>query len=179
MATTTVTRGAVEIAAREGSRLPQGWAVGRDGRSTDDPYGLLDDMLCLRGGGLLPLGGEGEAGYKGYGLAVMVDILCALTSGGLFGADVRDTEETSARVCRFFMAMDIAMFRDIEDFKRDISLMLGRLRSMEAAEGASRVYYAGLKAHENEAESNLKGVPLSEDVWQSLLHAQVLCETHR
>ncbi|MDR1948049.1 MAG: Ldh family oxidoreductase, partial [Spirochaetaceae bacterium] len=94
MATTTVTRGHVEICEREGRKIPPGWAVGKNGRVTDDPLSLLEDMLYLRGGGLLPLGGEGagSGGYKGYGLAVMVDILTALTSGGTYGTAVRDSE---------------------------------------------------------------------------------------
>jgi LDH2 family malate/lactate/ureidoglycolate dehydrogenase len=168
MATTTVTRGSVEISARERLTMPEGWAVGRDGHTTYDPIGLLDDMLFLRGGGLLPLGGEGAAGYKGYGLAVMVDILCALLSGGTYGEDVHDSAVTSARVCHFFMALDITMFRELEDFKADMSRMLNKLTRMEPAEGAERVLYAGLKAHETEAESDRLGVPLLENVWTAV-----------
>ncbi|MDR2135841.1 MAG: Ldh family oxidoreductase, partial [Treponema sp.] len=98
MATTTVTRGKIEVAAREGKEIPPGWAVGTDGLATGDPARLLEDMLYKRGGGLLPLGGEGTGlgGHKGYGLAVMVDILCAVLSGGVFGGAVMDTEITSA-----------------------------------------------------------------------------------
>jgi LDH2 family malate/lactate/ureidoglycolate dehydrogenase len=173
MATTTVTRGSVEISAREKLTMPDGWAVGTNGHTTYDPIQLLDNMLFLRGGGLLPLGGEGAAGYKGYGLAVMVDIMCALLSGGSFGANVRDSALTSARVCQFFMAIDITMFRDLAEFKADMSLMLQALRTMEPAEGAERVLYAGLKAHETEAESERLGVPLLETVY-----TEVLRESH-
>ncbi|MDR0554842.1 MAG: Ldh family oxidoreductase [Treponema sp.] len=170
MATTIVTRGAVEICEREGTRIPQGWAVGKNGRATDDPVSLLDDMLYLRGGGLLPLGGEGAAfgGYKGYGLAVMVDILTALCSGGTFGREVRDSAITSARVCHFFMALRIDLFRKPEEFKRDMSRMLGELAALKPAEGARRVYYAGLKGRETDEESNALGVPLPEGVWETI-----------
>ncbi|MDR1970446.1 MAG: Ldh family oxidoreductase [Treponema sp.] len=167
MATTTVTRGTIEVAAREGASIPPGWAVGTDGRATGNPVRLLEDMLYKRGGGLLPLGGE-EGGHKGYGLAVMVDILCALASGGVFGGDVRDSELTSARVCHFFMALRLDLFRDPEDFKRDLSRMLGELRSLKPAEGAERVYYAGLLEQEAEARCEKEGVPLSEEVWKTL-----------
>jgi LDH2 family malate/lactate/ureidoglycolate dehydrogenase len=170
MATTTVTRGKIEVAAREGKHILPGWAVGTNGLSTGDPVKLLDDMLFKRGGGLLPLGGEGEAmgGYKGYGLAVMVDILCALCSGGSFGGAVRDSEITSARVCHFFMALRLDIFRDPEDFKRDISRMLDELEALKPAEGERRVYYAGLKEHEAEARCDREGVPLTEEVWKVL-----------
>jgi LDH2 family malate/lactate/ureidoglycolate dehydrogenase len=127
-------------------------------------------MLYQRGGGLLPLGGEGEdfGGYKGYGLAVMVDILTALCSGGVFGEAVKDSAQTSARVCHFFMALRLDLFRPPEDFKRDMSRMLEELENLKPAEGAARVYYAGLKEQEAEAESNRKGVPLAEGVWETL-----------
>jgi LDH2 family malate/lactate/ureidoglycolate dehydrogenase len=170
MATTTVTRGKVEVCAREGKPLPSGWAVGTGGLAADDPRRLLEDMLCQRGGGLLPLGGEGEAlgGHKGYGLAVLVDIMTALCSGGTFGRDVKDSEITSARVCHFFMAIRLDLFRPPEDFKKDMGLMLDALSSLGPAEGAARVYYAGQKEQEAEAESARRGVPLDEGVWETL-----------
>jgi LDH2 family malate/lactate/ureidoglycolate dehydrogenase len=170
MATTTVTRGKIEVYERETKERPPGWAVGTNGLSTFDPARLLDDMLYQRGGGLLPLGGEGEtqAGYKGYGLGVLVDIMTALCSGGVFGRAVKDTEITAARVCHFFMALRLDIFRPPEEFKRDMAAMLEDLNSLTPAEGASRVYYAGQKEHEAEAECELRGVPLSEGVWKTL-----------
>jgi LDH2 family malate/lactate/ureidoglycolate dehydrogenase len=170
MATTTVTRGTVEVYEREGKKLPPGWAVDTRGLGTADPVSLLEDMLYQRGGGLLPLGGEGEdfGGYKGYGLAVMVDILTALCSGGVFGGAVKDSEQTSARVCHFFMALRLDLFRPPADFKRDMSRMLEELTALKPAEGASRVYYAGLKEQEAEAESARRGIPLADGVWETL-----------
>jgi LDH2 family malate/lactate/ureidoglycolate dehydrogenase len=170
MAATTVTRGKVEVYEREKKPLPPGWAVGTDGRVTLDPAGLLEDMLYQRGGGLLPLGGEGEqsGGHKGYGLAVMVDILTALCSGGSFGENVRDSEQTSARVCHFFMAFRIDLFRPPEEFKKDMSLMLEALNSLPPAGGAERVYYAGQKEQETEEASNRNGIELTGQVWKTL-----------
>ena len=99
MSTTAVTRGKIEVYEREGKVLPMGWAVDTTGAVTGDAGKLLDDMLYQRGGGLLPLGGAGEqfGGHKGYALAVMVDIMTAITSGGVFGKSVMDSEATSAR----------------------------------------------------------------------------------
>jgi LDH2 family malate/lactate/ureidoglycolate dehydrogenase len=170
MASTTVTRGKIEVYEREKKTLPSGWAVGTDGRGTGDPFRLLDDMLHLRGGGLLPLGGEGEllSGYKGYGLAVMVDILTAITSGGSFGRGVKDSELTSALVSHFFMAIRLDLFRPPDEFKKDLSRMLDELNALRPAEGAERVWYAGQKEQEAEAESEKRGVPLSQGVWETL-----------
>ncbi|MCL2094080.1 MAG: Ldh family oxidoreductase [Treponema sp.] len=168
MSTTAVTRGKIEVYEREGKPLPPGWAVGTDGLVSTDPVSLLEDMLHLRGGGLLPLGGDGEGGHKGYGLGVMVDILCAVASGGTFGRAVRDSEITSALVCHFFLAIRLDLFRPAEDFKKDMSRMLADLNSLRPAEGAERVYYAGQREKEVEEESRRRGIALEEGVWETL-----------
>jgi len=166
MATTCVTRGKIEVYERESKALPPGWAVDTKGKETEDARSLLEDMLFQRGGGLLPLGGAGElfSGFKGYGLAVLVDIMTAVASGGVFGKSVMDSEATSARVCHFFGAIRLDLFRDPGEFKADMDRMLGELTAAETAEGCGRVYYAGLKEHEAEALSDRIGVPLAAKV---------------
>lgn len=170
MATTVVPRGKIEVYQRAGKEIPSGWAVGIDGLTTNDPTSLLLDMVAQKGGGLMPLGGEGElfSGYKGYGLAVLVDILTGVLSGGKFGRDVKDQAVSNARVCHFFLAIDISRLREIDDFKKDISTMLDRLVNMPKAEGQNRVYYAGLKEQENEQSSKNIGIPIEKKVWDSL-----------
>jgi LDH2 family malate/lactate/ureidoglycolate dehydrogenase len=166
MATTCVTRGKVEVYEREGKELPSGWAVDTKGKGTADARALLEDMLYQRGGGLLPLGGEGElsGGHKGYGLAVLVDIMTAVTSGGVFGQAVMDSEATSARVCHFFGAIRLDLFRESGELKADMDRMLGELEGARTAEGCRRVYYAGQKEHEEEALSGRIGVALTAKV---------------
>ncbi len=166
MATTVVTRGKIEVYDREQKPLPSGWAVDTRGVGTSDAHSLLEDMLYQRGGGIMPLGGEGEllSGYKGYGLAEVVDIMTAVLSGGVFGQSVIDSQATSARVCHFFAAIRLDLFRDPEDIKSDMDRLLSELENAEPAEGCERVYYAGLKEHEAESESALGGVSLSEKV---------------
>jgi LDH2 family malate/lactate/ureidoglycolate dehydrogenase len=170
MATTCVTRGKVEVYDRENKALPLGWAVDTKGKETVDAHSLLEDMLFQRGGGLLPLGGEGElfSGYKGYGLAVLVDIMTAIASGGVFGRSVMDSEATSARVCHFFGAIRLDLFRDPSEMKADMDRLLAELTSAEPAEGCERVYYAGLKEHDAEALSGRIGVPLTAKVAEKL-----------
>jgi LDH2 family malate/lactate/ureidoglycolate dehydrogenase len=66
------------------------------------------------------------------------------------------------------MAIRLDLFRDPEEFKRDMSRMLDALTKLTPAEGAERVYYAGLKEQEAEALSNRIGVPLTDGVWRTL-----------
>jgi LDH2 family malate/lactate/ureidoglycolate dehydrogenase len=98
----------------------------------------------------------------------MVDILTALCSGGEFGETVRDSAVTSARVCHFFMALRIDLFRDPADFKTDVDAMLDALAALSPAEGAARVYYAGQKEQEAERASAENGVSLEAAVWEEL-----------
>jgi LDH2 family malate/lactate/ureidoglycolate dehydrogenase len=170
MSTTAVTRGKIEVYDREGKTLPQGWAVDTTGKVTGNATQLLEDMLYQRGGGLIPLGGAGElfGGHKGYGLAVMVDIMTAITSGGVFGKSVMDSAATSARVCHFFGAIRLDVFRDPEELKSDMDRMLADLNQAEPAEGCERIYYAGQKEHESELLCGRIGVPLSAKVVEQL-----------
>src|SRR5271156_5510325 len=69
MATSAVAAGKIALAAARGDQVPEGWITARDGKPTTDPK-------RYRGGALLPLGGT--EGYKGTGLAVIVEILCGL-----------------------------------------------------------------------------------------------------
>ncbi len=171
MSTTVVSRGKIEVYAACGKALPHNWAVDRSGRSATDAGKILDDMFHRYGGGILPLGGEGElfGGYKGYGLAVMVDILCAVLCGAPFGPDICDTEFSSARVSHFFGAIKIDSFRSPGEFRKDMDKMLRQLRDSEPADGCERVYVAGQKEYENEERNRRCGVPLALTTYDNLL----------
>jgi LDH2 family malate/lactate/ureidoglycolate dehydrogenase len=170
MATTVVTRGKIEVYDRMEKPLPSGWAVDKTGQPALDAHSLLEDMWGRVGGGIMPLGGDGElfSGYKGFGLAVMVDILCAVLCGAPFGPGVADTETSSGRVSHFFGAIRIDAFRDPAAFRQDMDRMLQQLRDTPRAEGAERVYYAGLKEFEAEAESKRRGITLLRKTYDQL-----------
>ncbi len=170
MATTVVTRGKIEMHDRLGKALPSGWAVDKTGQPATDARAILDDMFRRVGGGIMPLGGAGElfSGYKGYGLAIMVDILCAVLCGAPFGPQVTDTATSSGRVSHFFGAIRIDTFRDPREFRRDMDRMLRGLRNCPLAEGAERVYFAGQKEFEAEAECVRLGVPLLRKTYDQI-----------
>ena len=118
----------------------------------------------------MPLGGSGElhGGHKGYGLAVLVDILCAVLCGAPFGRSVADTETSSGRVSHFFGAIRIDTFRSPEAFRRDMDALLCDLRASPPAEGAERVYYAGLKEFEHERDATERGVLLLRQTYDNI-----------
>src|SRR4029450_11739049 len=94
---------------------------------------------------LTPLGTTRElGGHKGYGLAVMVDILSGVLAGVAF-ADVRRRVPAPARpdIGHFFGAIDVARFRDVSAFKADMDDLLQSLKNSQKAEGQDRIYVAG------------------------------------
>jgi LDH2 family malate/lactate/ureidoglycolate dehydrogenase len=98
MATTTVAYGKIQVEHGRGhAQLPPGWICDRDGNASR----TTTDALFGAGGGLLPLGGvEATGGYKGYGLSMMVEMLCGILAGAAWGPHVRTYmhEEKSANL---------------------------------------------------------------------------------
>ena len=169
MATSVVPRGTIEVYDRQGREMPHGWAVDTTGHSTTSPKAVLDALAQRLGGGILPLGGEGEkfSGHKGYGLALLVDILCGALSGAATALDVYGDEE-AANVGHFFGAIDVRAFRPLPAFKRDMDKLLRTVREAPKADGHERIYVHGEKSFAMERDRRPKGIPLGPKVVESL-----------
>ncbi|KAK3927164.1 Malate dehydrogenase [Frankliniella fusca] len=138
MATTAAALGKIEMQRRRGEPLPPGWAQGPDGAVTTDAE-LAYKTQCL-----MPLGGaEDSSGYKGYGLALMVETFCGLLAGSAYGPDIRrwGSSGQNADLGQCFIAVDPAAFAPgFEDRAADL---LSRLRTMEPADHSSPVLVPG------------------------------------
>lgn len=88
-ATSVSQRGKIEAYSRLGKDLPEGWVIGKDGKSKTDSTQVLKDLVAGTAA-LAPLGGIGEqnGGYKGYGYATIVEILSAALQNGSFLKDL-------------------------------------------------------------------------------------------
>nr|CAB3262821.1 uncharacterized protein LOC100183774 [Phallusia mammillata] len=126
MATSTVAVGKIELQQRKNEAIPTGWGADPNGVETNDP------SKVLQGGGLLPLGGsEQSGGYKGYGLAMMVEVMCGILAGAGFGPNIRKwgTTERIADLGQCFIAVDPNAFcpgfenrmQDLMDLQRDLN----------------------------------------------------------
>ena len=169
MATSTVPRGKVEVHQRLSQPIPHGWAVDETGRSSTDPKRVLNALANRLGGGLLPLGGEGEelGGHKGYGLALMVDVLCGVLSGAATGLQVY-ADERRPDVGHFFLALDPAAFRPLDEFRRDMDRLARELKDSPKAEGQDRIYVHGEKSFARMERHRKEGIPLDPKVVESL-----------
>ncbi|OPY19145.1 MAG: putative oxidoreductase YjmC [Syntrophus sp. PtaB.Bin075] len=174
MATSVIPRGKLEVYDRMGKDMPEGWAVDSKGQTATDATEVLRNMVARLGGGILPLGGEGElyGGYKGYGIALLVDILCGVLSGGAY-ADLVDIKGPGgagqpALVAHFFMALNIENFVDMDIFQEKMDDLIDRLKESAKAEGQNRIYIHGEKEYELYEQHRQTGVPLEENVHETL-----------
>jgi len=164
-ATTTVPRGKIEVYNRKEKPLNHGWAIDAEGHETTDPQTALK-------GALLPLGGFGvdNGGHKGYGLGLLVEILCGVLSGGTFGLDLPLPSDgpKPGVISHFFGAIRIDAFRDIAAFKADMDRELRTFKDSRKAPGQDRIYVAGEIEHEKTLYNREHGVPVHVKVWDGL-----------
>jgi len=149
-------RGKVEYYARMGKRVPPGWVISQDGSALTEPDEILR-ALPEGKAAMVPLGGPGEegAGYKGYGLATVIEILSSALQGGAFLKAV-----TGTNVGHFFIAIDVSAFADPYEFRRSSGEMMRELRASRKAPGMERIYTAGEKEYLMELESEERGILL-------------------
>lgn len=161
MATSVVPRGKLEVYSRVNKEIPLGWATNELGIATTDPNIVLNNMKKKKGGGLLPLGGEGEkfSGHKGYGLGLMIEILTAGLSLGSFSYE---TYEKKGKISHFFMAIDISIFGNTEKIKDHVINLINVLKNSEKASGQKRIYIHGEKEFEKRKINITEGILLDE-----------------
>ncbi len=164
-ATTTVPRGKLEVYKRKGKELAPGWAIDAQGNETQSPDAALQ-------GALLPLGGFGVegGGHKGYGLGLLVDIMCGVLSGGAFGNELPLPSDgpLPGKISHFFGAIDPSGFRDVAAFKADMDRELRAFKDSQTTPDAERVYVAGEIEHEKTLAYRKSGVPVHVKVWSGL-----------
>ena len=159
MATTTVAMGKIFKAEISGEpSIPHGWAMDANGVPTTDTKVALEGLP-------MPLGG-----YKGYGLAMMAEILCGALSGGAMSLEVGGIriQGRPMRVSQFYQAIDVSRFMPVETFSERIGRLVGMMKSSAPAGGYDEVLVAGDPEWRNEAVRRESGIPLSQGVWKTL-----------
>jgi len=162
MATTTVAANKVFKAyANHEPTIPAGWAMDKDGIPTTDTEAAYKGLL-------MPLGG-----YKGSGLAMMVEILCGVISGGaastqLGGLRVRGRKVRNSQT---FIAIDVLRMRP--DFRDRIDWLIEEVKLAEPAAGYDEVLVANEPELRMERERLVSGIPIAEGTYEALLAAAV------
>lgn len=162
MATTTVAAGKIFKAHLNSQpTIPAGWAFDSNGVPTTDTEAAYKGLL-------MPLGG-----YKGSGLAMMVEILCGVLSGGAIANELGGIRYRGklVRVSQTFLAIDIARFMPVEEFTARMEKLVGIMKSTPAAPGYDEVLVAGEPEWRIEAERLKSGIPIADGNWDMLCKA--------
>jgi len=169
-ATTVVPRGKLEVYAKRDGVIPDGWALDETGQPCTEADRVLKNIIRKTGGGILPLGGAGEAqsGYKGYGLGMLVEICTGILSGGLTSNHVNRTPGRT-NICHFFMAVDYGMFGDPKDLEKALSDYLQELRESPKAQGQDRIYTHGEKEYLQREAVLRNGIRVNDKTYEEMI----------
>jgi L-2-hydroxycarboxylate dehydrogenase (NAD+) len=151
MATTNTAFGKVRLKAQRNEPMPEGWMIDRQGKP-------LTDAKRANEGFLLPIGGP-----KGYGLALMFGLLAGTLNGAAFGRDVVDytvDSKTESNTGQSIMAVDIAAFADVQEFKQDVDQVWETMKSSPTLPGVDEVRLPGERSENLYRERTADGVPL-------------------
>jgi LDH2 family malate/lactate/ureidoglycolate dehydrogenase len=161
MALSMVAAGKVDAATAAGKSIPDNWLADENGIPTTNPA-----LYPLRAF-LLPM-----AGHKGYGLAVMVETLCALTSGAGMLGDIlswglADPSKPTGH-SHAFLAVNIGAMIPVADFRKRTDEMIRRIRNAPKAQGSDRIWLPGEIEAEKMKKALSAGMLLPADVLASL-----------
>jgi len=159
MATTVAAYGKVKTSAQRGETMPEGWMIDRQGQPLTDPKRANEGLL-------LPIGG-----YKGYGLALVFGLLAGTLNGAAMGRDVVDfnnDDTTPTNTGHVIVAINVAMFREINEFKASVDQLVRDIRNSKRLPGVDAVRLPGEQSHAKRAERLRLGIPMPAPLLQNL-----------
>ncbi|MEM3442594.1 MAG: Ldh family oxidoreductase [Candidatus Bathyarchaeia archaeon] len=165
-ATSVIPIGKIEVYAKEGKKIPPGWAMSPEGQILDDPKEIL-----ARKGAILPLGGLGEeyGGHKGAGLALIVDLLCGVLTGANYGKNVKHTtDKERANVGHFMVAIDIDKITPIDAFFENVEKYKGYVKSLAKMSEDAKVWIPGEKAWLTMETRKKIGIPIHKNILREI-----------
>ncbi|MBC7577216.1 MAG: Ldh family oxidoreductase [Tardiphaga sp.] len=163
MATTVAAYGKVKTKALRGETMPKGWMIDRNGQPLTDPKRADEGML-------LPLGGM-EAGYKGYGLALIIGLLAGTLGGAAMGRDVVDfnhDDDSVTNTGQAIAVINVAAFGDVDVFKSSVDQLIGDLHNSSRMPGVDRIYVPGERSFETRERRRQEGIPIAPALLQGL-----------
>ena len=157
MSTSTSAVGKAQVAALEGRPLPLGFMVNEAGEDVTDAARFLQGEAAMR-----PLGGA-LLGHKGFGLAMMIEVLAGALSGA--GVSQHDERRGSGFTC---LAVRIESFLPLVEFYEEMRALVAWVKDAPPVPGHAAVRYPGEPEEEARREALAKGVPLSAAIWERL-----------
>jgi len=161
IATSVAPEGKVRDYFQRGKPVPEGWISDSFGRATTDPRAFY----AKPGGALLPFGGA--VGYKGFGLAVMIDIIAGALSGA--GTCRADAPEPSDGL--FMLALEVERFVPRADFDCQVEQLIAHVKSSRPAPGFTEIFFPGELEHREQKRRLEVGVDIDKTTWELILEA--------
>jgi hydroxycarboxylate dehydrogenase B len=158
MATSVVAEGKVRVKRHRGERTPDGWLLDNQGRPTTDPNALYQEPR----GAILPLGGS--AGHKGFGLAMVVEILGGVLARAWYARPGANRFSNGT----FIVVIDISAFVDPGRFRTEIDDLLAYVKSAPTAPGVEAILYPGEPEAMEQQRRERDGVPFEDETWQQI-----------
>ncbi|MBQ7224402.1 MAG: Ldh family oxidoreductase [Clostridia bacterium] len=174
-ATSITQNGKVEYYERIGEDVHPGTIIDIDGNAVEGDAGVALKKIRNGTAALTTLGGIGEAlgGYKGYGFAMIVELLSCALQDGLYGKDL-DGKDANGNIRpyqlgHFFIAIDTNHFLGEDLCRKKAGDVIRAVRASKKAPGADRIYTAGEKEYEIWQSRKDSGVPINESVQQEMI----------
>ena len=151
-----------------GEPIPDGWMVDHEGSYENDAHKFREAESCA----VLPLGGL-QFGHKGYGLAMMVEMLVGpLTHAGC----TKGNEESDGGNGVMILAIDIEAFTDLETYKDEVEGLREWVCSARPLPGFSKIYAPGEIEEETRQRRLAEGIDLPESVREGIVEVAVELE---
>ena len=173
-ATSITQNGKVEYYERIGEDVHPGTIIALDGSPVEGDAGVALKMIRKGTAALTTLGGMGEAlgGYKGFGYALVVELLSAVLQDGNYGKALNGLDENGKKIPyhlgHFFIAIDTDHFLGEELCRKKSGDILRAVRNSKKAPGADRIYIPGEKEYDVRC-ARKDGVPINESVQKEIL----------
>jgi LDH2 family malate/lactate/ureidoglycolate dehydrogenase len=159
MAMSVVSGGKVRLEAVKGTKIPLGWILDEQGRPTDNPADMFPNGTLL------------SMGYKGFGLAIMIEVLSAILTQAASLKEINlwfDKPAEPVNLGHFFMAFDIGALLSIDSFKERVDAMIDELKASPPMEGSPGVFMPGELEYLSEQRILKSGIPVSRGVLKTL-----------
>jgi LDH2 family malate/lactate/ureidoglycolate dehydrogenase len=157
ISTGAVAGGKIYAAQKLGQSIPDNWIVGPDGLPTSD-LSLFPDRAAL-----LPM-----AGHKGYGLALLIEILSGALTGAAMTWAVRAWMKSDVALPTdhgaAFIAIDVSSIRPMENFSERVTALVREIREAPKAEGSKRIYLPGEMEWDKRKTALKQGIAFPQDV---------------
>lgn len=165
MSTSVVSSGRIDVRLRRRKKIPDGWLY-----PNTKPF-LNEEGVAPMRVLQLPLGGgKGTSGYKGYGLGLLVDILCGVLSGANFGSRLvsSKSKDQEANIGHFFGALKLSGFGDADRFFQDLEALINDVKSSPLESGVKKIFIAGEPEAEAKQFYQEKGIRVLPSVLKKL-----------